>query len=162
MGRRRVLAGQPCLLPAPMDGVTYPQPPAWPELQYVPWRVLLVRPIGHPPRPVPPRAAEQRSRAYPILLRVLRWGRYCRGGRPQTPQVGSLACLLWRPLSSRPHLSLCGLSSWVSRLSWVGWGGGGGGTPLRHSWPICLCVCPRHSLVTLATGGGGWSLATPG
>ena len=58
-----------------MDGVPYPQPLAGPEPQYVPWGVLLVRPIGHPPRPVPPRAADQRSRAYPTLLRVLRWGR---------------------------------------------------------------------------------------
>ena len=39
-----------CLLPAPMDGVPYPQPLAGPEPQYVPWGVLLVRPIGHPPR----------------------------------------------------------------------------------------------------------------
>ena len=38
-----------CLLPAPMDGVPYPQPLAGPEPQYMPWRLLLVRPIGHPP-----------------------------------------------------------------------------------------------------------------
>ena len=43
--------GQACLLPAPMDGVPYLQPLAGPEPQYVPWGVLLVRPIGHPPRP---------------------------------------------------------------------------------------------------------------
>ena len=59
-----------------MDGVPYPQPLAVPEPQYVPWGVLLVRPIGHPPKPVPPRA-------YPTLLRVLRWGRYGhQGGGP--------------------------------------------------------------------------------
>ena len=41
----------------------YPQPLTGHETQYVPWEVLLVAPIGHPPRPVPPRAAGQRSRA---------------------------------------------------------------------------------------------------
>ena len=59
-----------------MDGVPYPQPLAGPEPQYVPWGVLLVKPIGHPPSPMPPRAAGQRSRAYPTFLRVLRRGRY--------------------------------------------------------------------------------------
>ena len=39
----------------------------------------------HPPRPVPPRAADQRSRAYPTLLRVLRWGRYGHRGGPRNP-----------------------------------------------------------------------------
>ena len=33
-----------------MDGVPYPQPLTGHEPQYVPWGVLLVRPIGHPPR----------------------------------------------------------------------------------------------------------------
>ena len=108
-------------LPAPMDGVPYPQPLAGPEPQYVPWGVLLVRPIGHPPRPVPPRAADQRSRAYPTLLRVLRWGRYGHRGEPQTPEVGSLACVSRGPFLSRPPILLCGLRWWVSGLSWAGW-----------------------------------------
>ena len=82
------LAGQACLLPAPMDGVPYQQPLAGPEQQYVPWYVLLVRPIRHPPRPVPPRAADQRSQAYLTLLRVLSWGGYGHRGGPQTPEVG--------------------------------------------------------------------------
>ena len=52
-----------------------------PNPQYVRWGVLLVTPVGHPSRPVPARAADQRSRAYPTLLRVLRWGPYGhRGG----------------------------------------------------------------------------------
>ena len=46
-----------------MDGVPYPQPLTGQEPQYVPWGVLLVGPIGHPPKPVPPRAAGQGSRA---------------------------------------------------------------------------------------------------
>ena len=39
------------LLPAPMDDVPYPQPLTGHEPQYVPWRVLRVRPnIPPPPR----------------------------------------------------------------------------------------------------------------
>ena len=102
MGRRGVLAGQARLLPAPIDGVPYPQPLTGHEPQYVPWGVLLVRPIGHPPRPVPPRAADQRSRAYPTLLRVLRWGRCGHRGEGQTPEAGPLASVPYGPLSSRP------------------------------------------------------------
>ena len=64
---------------------------------------------------------------------------------PQTPEVGSLACVSCGPLSSRPPLSLCGLWRWVSRLFWLGCGGGGGGAAPRHSWPNFLCACPRHS-----------------
>ena len=85
-----------------MDGVPYPQPLTGHEPQYVPWGVLLVRPIGHPPRPVPPRAADQRSRAYPTLLRVLTWGRYGHRGGAQTPRVWSLASVSFGPLSPRP------------------------------------------------------------
>ena len=108
-----------------MDGVPYPQLLAGPEPQYVPWGVLLVRPICHPPRPVPPRAADQRSRVYPTLLRVLRWGRYGHRGGPQTPEVGSLACVSRGPVSSRPPFRcvVCGGGFPVS----LGWGGGGGG-----------------------------------
>ena len=102
VGRRGVLAGQARLLPTPMDGVPYPQPLTGHEPQYVPWGVLLVRPIGHPPRPVPPRAADQRSRAYPTLLRVLRWGRYGHRGGPQTPEARSLASVSFGPLSPQP------------------------------------------------------------
>ena len=122
------------------------------------WSGPLVSPQG----PVPTRAADQRSRAYPTLLRVLRWGRYGHRGGPQTPEVGSLACVCPGPLSSRPLLLLCGSRWWVSCLSWVGWGGAGGGAAPRHSWPSCLCACPRHSWLRLAAGGGGWSLGTPG
>ena len=160
MGRRGVLAGQVCLLPALMDGVPYPQPLAWPELQYVPWGVLLVRPIGHPPRPVPPRAADLRSRAYPTLLRELRWGRYGHRGGAQTPEVGSLACVSRGPLSSRPpsRCVVCGGGFPVS----PGWGRvavvGGGSSPLLAVLLVCLSprllaeaprrwrpVIPRHS-----------------
>ena len=110
-----------------MDGVPYPQPLAGPEPQYVLWGVLLVRPIDHPPRPVPLRAADQRSRAYPTLLRVLRWGRYGHRGGPQTPEVGSLACAPRGPFFVPPPFSLCGLRWLVSRLSGVGWWWWGGG-----------------------------------
>ena len=90
-----------------MDGVPYQQPLAGHDPQYVPWGVLLVRPIGHPTRPVPPRAADQRSKAYPTLLRVLRWGRYSHQGGLQTPEVGPLACVPCGILSFRPPLPLC-------------------------------------------------------
>ena len=108
-----------------MDGVPYPQPLAGPEPQYVPWGVLLVRPIGHPPRPVAPRAADQRSRAYPTLLRVLRWGRYGHRGGPQTPEVGSLAGAPRGPFSSRPPFRCAVCGGWCPVSP--GWGGGGGG-----------------------------------
>ena len=81
-----------------MDGVPYPQPLTAHEPQYVPWGVLLVRPIGLSPRPVAPRAADQRSRAYPTLLRELRWGRYGHPGGPQT--LGQR--LLWAPFIPPP------------------------------------------------------------
>ena len=89
-----------------MDGVPYQQPLAGPEPQYVLWGVLLVRPMGHIPRPVPPRAADQRSWAYPTLLLVLRWGPYGHRGGPQTPEVGPLACVSCGPLAFRPPLLL--------------------------------------------------------
>ena len=108
-----------------MDGVPYPQPLAGHEPQYVPWGVLLVRPIGHPPRPVPPRAADQRSRAYPTLLRVLRWGRYGHRGGPQTPEVGSLAGAPRGPFSSRPPFRCAVCGGWCPVSP--GWGGAGGG-----------------------------------
>ena len=122
-----------------MDGVPYPQPLAGPEPQYVPWGVLLVRPIGHPPRPVPPRAADQRSRAYPTLLRVLRWGRYGHRGGPQTPEVGSLAGAPRGPFSSRPPFRCAVCGGWCPVSP--GWGGGGGGGGVRCSWLCCLRAC---------------------
>ena len=142
-----------------MDGVPYRQPLVGPEPQYVPWGVLLVRPIGHPPKPVPPQAADQRSRAYPTLLRVLRWGRYGHRGGPQTPEVGSLVCVSRGPSSSRPPLRcvVCGGGFPVS----PGWGGGGGG---RFSLFLAvLLVCVSHlPWLWFAASGGGWSPALPG
>ena len=180
MGRWGVLAGQARLLPAPMDGVPYPQPLAGPEPQYVPWGVLLVRPIGHPPRPVPPRAADQRSRAYPTLLRVLRWGRYGHRGGPQTPEVGSLAGAPRGPFSSLPPFRCAVCGGWCPVSP--GWGGGGGGggvfavpgcvacgrvapSPGRGSPPVCvfvarcvrawcLCWCVVRGLWCVVCGGG--------
>ena len=139
-----------CLLPAPMDGVPYPQPLAGPEPQYVPWGVLLVRPIGHPPRSLPPRAADQRSRAYHTLLRVLRWGRYGHWGGPQTPEVGFIACVSRGPYSSRPPFPMCGLRWWVSRLSRVGWWWWG--ALFAFLWPCCLCACPHLPWLWFAVG----------
>ena len=166
-----------------MDGVPYPQPLAGPEPQYVPWGVLLVRPIGHPPGPVPPRAADQRSRAYPTLLRVLRWGRYGHRGGPQTPEVGSLACISRGPLSSRPPFAVwfvvVGFPSLLGGVGWWWWAGGSSpflaellvcvSPPLlvvvrrrwrlvvpRHSWLWVLGVAPRHSWrgpLVLVVGG---------
>ena len=126
-----------------MDGVPYLQPLAGPEPQYVPWGVLLVRPIGHPPRPVPPRAVDQRSRAYPTLLHVLRWGRYGHRGGPKHLRLGPSPAFPVGPFRPPPPFRCvgCGGGFTVS----PGWGGGGGGAAPRHSWPSCLCACPRHS-----------------
>ena len=128
-----------------MDSVPYPQPLTGPEPQYVPLRVLLVRPIGHPPRPVPPRAADQRSRAFPTLLRVLRWGRYGHRGGPQTPEVGSLACFSHGPFSSRPPFRcvICGGGLPVS----PGWGAGGGGRFSLFLAVLLVCVSPPPLVV---------------
>ena len=163
-----------------MDGVPYPQPLAGHEPQYVPWGVLLVRPIGHPPRPVPPRAADQRSRAYPTLLRVLRWGRYGHRGGPQTPEVGSLAGAPRGPFSSRPPFRCAVCGGWCPVSP--GWGGGGGGGGVfavpgcvacgrvapssgRGLPPVCvfvarcvrawcLCWCVVRGLWCVVCGGG--------
>ena len=158
-----------------MDGVPYPQPLAGPEPQYVLRGVLLVRPIGHPPRPVPPRAADQRSRAYPTLLRVLRWGRYGHRGGPQTPEVGSLAGAPRGPFSSRPPFRCAVCGGWCPVSP--GWGGGGGGGGVfavpgcvapssgRGSPPVCvfvarcvrawcLCWCVVRGLWCVVCGGG--------
>ena len=163
-----------------MDGVPYPQPLAGPEPQYVPWGVLLVRPIGHPPRPVPPRAADQRSWAYPTLLRVLRWGRYGHRGGPQTPEVGSLACAPRGPFSSRPPFRCAVCGGWCPVSPGLGGGGGGGGgfavpgcvacgrvapSSGRGSPPVCvfvarrvrawcLCWCVVRGLWCVVCGGG--------
>ena len=173
-----------------MDGVPYPQPLAGLEPQYVPWGLLLVRPIGHPPRPVPPRAADQWSRAYPTVLRVPRLGRYGHRGGPQTPEVGSLACVPRGPFSSRPQFTLCGLWWWVSRLSWVGWWWWGGSSSpflavllarvsppslvvVRRRWRRVVPrlswlrvrvvgVAPRHSWLGSSGVGGRQAFATPG
>ena len=172
-----------------MDGVPYPQPLAGPQPQYVPWGVLLVRPIGHPPRLVPPRAADQRSRAYPTLLRVLRWGRYGHRGGVQTPEDGYLACVSRGPFLSCPPFR-CVVCSGGFPVS-PGWAGGGGGRFLLFLAVLLLCVsppplvvvrsrwrqvvprppwlwvrvlgvAPRHSWLGSSGVGGGWAFATPG
>ena len=79
--------GPACLLRAPMDGVPYPQPLTGHEPQYVSWGVRRVRPIGHPPGPVPPWAAGLQSQVYPALLHTVTGG----GGGGATPQVKFLA-----------------------------------------------------------------------
>ena len=161
MGRWGVLAGQARLLPAPMDGVPYPQPLAGPEPQYVPWGVLLVRPIGHPPRPVPPRAADQRSRAYPTLLRVLRGGRYGHRGGPQTPEVGSLAGAPRGPFSSRPPFRCAVCGGWCPVSPGWGGGGGGGGVFAVPGCVACGRVAPSSGPAVVVRGvwcvvcGGG-------
>ena len=123
-----------------MDGVPYPQPLAGPEPQYVPWGVLLVRAIGHTPRPVQTPAADQRSRAYPTLLRVLRWGRYGHRGGPQTPKVGSLTCASRGPFSSRPAFR-CMVCSGGFPVA-PGWGGGGGGALFASSGRVACVRVP--------------------
>ena len=165
-----------------MDGVPYPQPLAGHEPQYVPGGVLLVRPIGRPPKTVPPRAADQRSWAYPTLLRVLRLGRYGRRGGPQTPEVRLHACVpCGLLLSCSPPTtvlgSVVGLSPLLAWVRWWCWGGGS--SPLldevlmwasppplagarcrrrrvvpRQSWLRVLGAAPRHSWLESAGGAG--------
>ena len=110
--------------------------------------MLLVRPIGQPPRPVPPQAADQRSRAYPTLLRLLRWGRYGHRRGPQTPEVGSLACVSCGPFSPRPPFRcvVCGGGFPVSPGVVVV------GGAFRFSWPCCLCACPHLPWLWFAAG----------
>ena len=149
-GRWGVLAGQAHTLPAPMDSVPYSQPLAGHEPQYVPWGVLLVRPIADSPGPVPPRAADQRSRAYPTLLRVLRWGRYSHREGPQTPEAGLLACVACGLLAS-PLPSRCvGLGGGSFATS--GWGAvvvpGGAGLA-----PVVFVALPRLSWLPVVVAG---------
>ena len=121
-------------------------PLAGPEPQYVTWGVLLIRPMGHPPSLVPPRAADQRSLAHPTLLRVLRSCRYGQGRGPQTPEVGSLACVSRGPFSSRPPFRcvVCGGGFPVS----PGWGGvGGQGRFLLFLAVLLVCVSPAPLVV---------------
>ena len=98
------------------------------------------------PRPMRPRAADQRSRAYPTLLRVLRWGRYGHRGGPQTPEVGSLACVSRGPFSSRPPFRCAVCGGWCPVSP--GWGGGGGGGGFSLFLAVLLvCVSPPPVVV---------------
>ena len=169
-----------------MDSVPYPQPLAGPEPQYVPWGVLLVTPIGQPPRPVPPRAADQRSRAYFILLCVLRWGPYITGVGPKPLRLGPSLAFPVGPSRPAPIFAV-----WFVVVGFpvsLGWGGGwwwtgGGSSPLlavllvcvsppllaearrrwrrvvpHHSWLRVFGVAPRHSWLGSSGVGGGVGL----
>ena len=132
-----------------MDGVPYPQPLAGPEPQYVPWGVLWVRPVGHPPRPVPPQAADQRSRAYPTLLRVLKWADTVTGGAPKPLRLCSSPASLVGPFRPAPLLAV-----WFAVVGFPSLPGGvvvvGGA--FRFSWPCCLCACPHLPWLWFAAG----------
>ena len=123
-----------------MDGVPYPQPLPRPEPQYVPWGVLQVRPIGHSPG---------RCHLRPLTKGPGRIPPYCvcsggahtvTGGEGQTPEVGALACVFFRLLSSRPLPPLCWVRRRVFRHSWLGCGGGGGGGRLLATPGRGACV----------------------
>ena len=124
-----------------MDGVPYPQPLAGPELQYVPWGVLLVRPIGHPPRPVPPRAADQRSRAYPTFFCVCSGAAdTVTGGAPKPLRLGPSPASPVGPFRPAPlfavWFAVVGVPSLRGGVVVVGGGGG-----FRCSWLCCLRAC---------------------
>ena len=136
----------------------------------------------------PPQAGATAGRCPTVLgvSHLIAVGPILSPGGPQTPEVGSLACVSCGPLSSRPLLSLCGLWWWVFCLSLVGWaagGGGGGSSPLlavllvcvsppllaeacrrwrrvvsRHSWLKALGVAPRHSWLGSSGVGEGVGL----
>ena len=97
-------------------------------------------PLVTPSRPVPPRAADQRSRAYPTLLRVLRWGRYGPRGGAQTLRLGPSPASPVGPFRPAPLFAL-----WFALVGFPSLPGGvvvvGGA--LRFSWPFCLCACPH-------------------
>ena len=65
-------------------------------------------------------------------------------GAAKPPRLGPSPAISVAPLIPSPPFAV-----WVVvvgfRLSCVDWGGGLGGTPARHSWLSCLCVCPRHA-----------------
>ena len=129
-----------------MDGVPYPQPLAGPEPQYVPWGVLLVRPIGHPPRPVPPRAADQRSQTYPTLL----CGADTVTGRgPKPLRLGPSPASPVGPFRPAPLFAV-----WFAVVGFPSlWGGvvvvGGA---IRFFWPWTLCACPHLPWLWFAAG----------
>ena len=85
-----------------MDGVPYPQPLTGHEPQYVPWEVLLVRPIGHPPQ------AGATSGRWPTvpgvthLTACAQVGPIQTPGGGQTPEVGYLTSVFCGLLSPRP------------------------------------------------------------
>ena len=98
-------------------------------------------PLVTPPD-VPPRAADQQSRAYPTLLRVLRWGGYGHRGGAQTPEVGSLACVSRGPFSSRPPFRCAVCGGWCPVSPGWGGGGGGGGVFAVPGRVACVRVAP--------------------
>ena len=142
MGRRGVLAGQACLLSAPMDGVPYPQPLAGPEPQYVPWGVLLVRPISTPPG---------RCHRGPLTYGPGRIPPYClcsgradtvTGGASKPVRLGPSPAFPVGPFRPIPSF-LVGFVEVVfpSPLGGVGcWWWGGGSSPLRAG--LLVCVTP--------------------
>ena len=156
MGHRGVLAEQARLLTAPIDRVPYPQPLAGLKPQYVPWEVLLVRPIGHPPGPVPPPAADQQCQAYPTLLLVLRRTDMVTGGGGQTPEVGCLACNPVGPLPLVPPSRCVGCHGGSSATP--GWGAVvvvGGRLLATPGCGACVCVpaTPGWGSPTMVAGG---------
>ena len=90
------------------------------------------------------------------------WADTVIGGGGQTAEVGPLACVSCGPPESRPPSRCVGCGGGFSAAPGPGAVVAVGGAAPRHSWPRCLCACPRHSWLWLAAGGGGWSLATPG
>ena len=145
----------------------------------------MVRPIRHPPRRVPPRAADQRSPAYPTLLRVLRCDRYGHRGGAKPLRLGPSPASPVRPFSPAPSLAVLvtavGFLPLLPGVRWWWWGGGSS-PPLaellvcvyppllagardrwwrvvpHHSWLRVLGVAPRHSLLGSAGGAGGVGL----
>ena len=98
------LAGPACLWPVPMDGVPDPQPLTRHEPHYMPWGVLRVGPMGHPPDLVLPWAAALRSQAYPALWLPLWRGRYGHWGVRLTS--------LLRLCAGVPLWPVCSLRLW--------------------------------------------------
>ena len=132
-----------------MDGVSYPQPLAGPEPQYVPWGVLLVRLIGHPPRPVPPRAADQRSRCIPPYCVCSGGADTVTGGAPKPQRFGPSPASPVGPFCPGPLFAV-----WFAVVGFPSLLGGVvvvGGV-LRFSWPCCMCACPHLPWLWFAVG----------
>ena len=128
-----------------MDGVPYRQPLAGPESQYVPWGVLLVRPIGHPPRLV----LTNGPGCIPPYCVCSGGADTVTVGAPEPLMLGPSPASLAGPLRPAPLFAV-----WFALVGFPSLRGGmvvvGGA--FCFSWPCCLCACPHLPWSWFAAG----------